>query len=400
MQIQLADRTAKRWSGFQTSVFTEMTELAALHSAVNLAQGFPDFPGPDRLRQLMVSAAASSHMQYAPSAGDLNLRKGLSQWILESTGAYYDPQTEITVTCGATEAIYCAINAFVNPGDRVGVFEPYFDCYAQAVAQAGGVVVPIRLHAPDTPQGTAVQGWAPDWEDFDAACAGGLSVFLLNSPHNPTGKVFSRAELERFAKGVEKCGALVITDEVYETLTYDSAEHISLVGFDKLRPQVVRISSAAKSFGFTGIKTGWVVARPELTQAIRLVHQSTIFCIPPAFQQALAELLVDLDWVRNFTQQQRNDYQKKRDFLVSFLERAGFRVQQAQGAYFVMASFEQLAGDLSDVTFAKQLVETHRVATIPPSVFYAKPPKSLPWLRFAFCKSDETLHQASQYLLR
>jgi aspartate/methionine/tyrosine aminotransferase len=391
---------AQRWTGFQTSVFTEVTALAHQLGAVNLAQGFPDFPGPDRFRELMIQSVTTSHMQYAPSAGDLTLRQGLSSWILKSTGCYFDPQTEITTTCGATEAIYCAVNAFVNPGDRVGMFEPFFDCYAQAVAQAGGVLVPIRLHAPDTPLGTAGKGWTPDWEDFDAVCAGGLKLFVFNSPHNPTGKVFDHNEMERLAKGLEKSGALVVTDEVYESLTYDGLSHVSLVSFEKLRPRVLRISSAAKSFGFTGIKIGWITASPELTQAVRLVHQATIFCTPPAFQDALSELLKDLDWVCSFIESQKKAYQLKRDMLASNLERAGFRVQNAQGAYFLMASYEQLAGDQPDVSFAKQLMETHRVATIPPSVFYLKAPKSLPWLRFAFCKSDATLQLAFTQLLR
>jgi aspartate/methionine/tyrosine aminotransferase len=391
---------AKRWSGFHTSVFTEMTELSNSLKAVNLAQGFPDFPGPQRFRDLLTQHMTTSHLQYAPCAGDLILRTQLANWIGQRYEISYDPDSEITITCGATEALYCAINAVVNPGDRVAMFEPFFDCYAQGVAQAGGEILPIRLHAPNTPLGLQSGGggqWAPDWEQFDAACAGGFKLFIFNAPHNPTGRIFSADELERIAQGVVKSGALVITDEVYEGLSY-AAPHQTLAAHPLLRNRVMRISSAAKTFGFTGVKSGWVCAAPALTKAIRLVHQATIFCIPPPLQSALAELLSDLNWVERHIEKQRLEYASKRDFLSKNLKQAGFKVSDSPGAYFVMASYENLAPTLSDVEFAKHLVRTKRVATIPPSVFYKVPPKNLTWVRFAFCKKQETLEEAARLL--
>jgi aspartate/methionine/tyrosine aminotransferase len=313
---------------------------------------------------------------------------------------HFDPQTEITITTGATEAIYSVLNAVVNPGDRVVVLEPAFDCYAQAIANAGGAVVPVKLHAPDTPKGLAAGGWALDWEEFDAAVAGGFRLLVLNSPHNPTGKVFSHSELDRLAAGVLKADALVMTDEVYEGLVFGEVEFHSLSQWPALREKVIRVSSAAKTFGFTGFKVGWVCASPALSRAVRLVHQSTVFCTPPFLQTALGEVLEDERELEIYLKSLKRDYEEKKERLRATLERAGFQVAPTQGAYFLMANYEALAGDVSDVVFAKQLIETHSVAAIPPSVFYFRAPKSLPWLRFTFCKTEETLQKASELLLR
>lgn len=393
-------RLAARWSGFGTSIFTEMTELAKRHSAVNLAQGFPDFPGPSELLEATSRHLHTSSNQYAPSIGEEPLREAVSRFVFKQTGVYYDPKVEVTITTGATEAIYSVVNAFVNPGDRVVVFEPFYDSYAQAIANAGGVLVPVRLHAPDTPLGLPSKTWAIDWEEFDAAAAGGFKFLILNSPHNPTGKVFSQDELERIAAKVLKNDAIVMCDEVYEHLLYDGTQHLSLCSLEKIQSRVVRVSSAAKTFGFTGFKVGWVTAPAELTSAVRLVHQGTVFCTPPFLQMAYAELMANETWLDCYLSDFRKIYAEKRDFLKATLERAGFFVHPCTGTYFLMANFESLAGDVSDVVFAKQLIETHSVAAIPPSVFYLTPPRSLPWLRFAFCKSDETLRRAHDLLLR
>lgn len=393
-------RIAKRWSGFGTSIFTEMTQLANAHKAVNLAQGFPDFPGPSELLSRVSEHLRTCHNQYAPSIGEEFLRTQVSKSVFAATGAYYDPKTEVTITTGATEAIYAVINAFVNPGDRVVVFEPFYDSYAQAIANAGGQLVPVRLHAPDTPQGLQAKGWAVDWSEFDAAAAGGFSLLILNSPHNPTGKVFSFDELERIADGVIKNGAIAMCDEVYEALVYEPGEHVSLASLEKVRDRVVRISSAAKTFGFTGFKVGWVTAPSALSACVRLVHQGIVFCTPPFIQLGLADVMADEAWFKTYLESVKADYLAKRDFLKATLERAGFTVQPSSGSYFLMANFEKLAGDVTDVSYAKQLIETHSVAAIPPSVFYVKAPKSLPWLRFAFCKTQATLERARQLLLQ
>ncbi len=384
-------RLATRWAGFGTSIFTEMTELARARGAVNLAQGFPDFHGPEELLRAIARHVETSHHQYAPGSGEERLRRAVARFVASTTGVERDWATEVTITTGATEAIYATVNAFVNPGDRVVVFEPLYDSYAQAVAQAGGVLVPIRLHAP---------GWTIDWAELDRACAAGFTLLILNSPHNPTGKVFGEDELARIAAAVRAAGAIALCDEVYEQMTYDGARHVSLSSLPEVRDQVVRISSAAKTFGFTGLKVGWATASRALSAAVRLVHQATVFSTTPFLQTAIAEVLEDEAWLARYLDELRATYRAKRDLLTRALTGAGFDVPVVRGTYFVMASFERLAPGLTDVEMTRRLVEERGVAAIPPSVFYARPPGALPWLRFAFCKRDETLALAAQRLAR
>ena len=384
-------RLAGRWAGFGTSVFTEMTDLARRLGAVNLAQGFPDFLGPPELLAAVERHVRTSHHQYAPSIGEDRLRRAVARRVEESTGVARDPGAEVTITTGATEAIYATINALVNPGDRVVVFEPLYDSYAQAIANAGGVLVPIRLHPP-APDG---ETWAVDWAELDAAAAAGFRLLILNSPHNPTGKVFGEDELRRIAAAVGAANAVAMCDEVYEALVYDGTRHVSLSSFPEVRDRVVRISSAAKTFGFTGFKIGWATAAAELTAAIRLVHQATVFATTPFLQTAIAEVLEDDAWLAAYLDGLRADYTAKRDLLRAALLDAGFDVPRVRGTYFLMARFSAPEGD---VAFVRRLIETRGVAAIPPSVFYARDPGPLPWLRFAFCKRDETLRRAAALL--
>jgi aspartate/methionine/tyrosine aminotransferase len=392
------DRRAARWDGFGTSIFTEMTELAREHGAVNLAQGFPDFPGPAELLRAVEAHVRTSHHQYAPGIGEERLRRAVSRFVLAMTGLEHDPRSEVTITTGATEAIYATVNALVNPGDRVVIFEPSYDSYAQAIANAGGVPVPVRLHAPETPLGLAAGGWAVDWDELEAAGTAGFRLLILNSPHNPTGKVFDDAELRRIAAVLRAADAVALCDEVYEAMVYDGARHRSLATCDDARDRVVRVSSAAKTFGFTGFKVGWVTAPPALTAAVRIVHQATVFSTTPFLQTAIAEVMEDEAWLAAYLDELRRAYQARRDRLRAALVEVGFEVPPVRGTYFLMAGFARLAGDLSDVGFARQLIETRGVAAIPPSVFYTRPPASLPWLRFAFCKRDETLARAAALL--
>jgi methionine aminotransferase len=382
-------RLAARWAGFGTSIFTEMTELARARGAVNLAQGFPDFHGPDELLRAIAAHVESSHHQYAPGNGEERLRRAVARFVASTTGVERDWATEVTITTGATEAIYSTVNAFVNPGDRVVVFEPLYDSYAQAVANAGGVLVPIRLHPPD---------WRVDWSELDRARDAGFSLLILNSPHNPTGKVFTEDELARIADALRAADAVALCDEVYEQMTYDGARHVSLSTSPEVRDRVVRISSAAKTFGFTGLKIGWATASRELTAAVRLVHQATVFSTSPFLQTAIAQVLEDEAWMARYLDELRTTYKAKRDFLMRALTGAGFDVPAVRGTYFVMASFAHLAPELTDLEMTRRLVEEKGVAAIPPSVFYTQPPGPLPWLRFAFCKKDETLALAAQRL--
>lgn len=379
-------RLAARWAGFGTSVFTEMTDLARRLEAVNLAQGFPDFLGPLELLRAVEAHVRTSHHQYAPGIGEPALRQAVARRVELSTGVPRDPATEVTITTGATEAIYSTINALVNPGDRVVVFEPLYDSYAQAVAQAGGVIVPVRLHAPD---------WTIAWDELEAATAAGFQLLILNSPHNPTGKVFDEGELARIAGAVVAADAVAMCDEVYEALVYEGTQHVSLSSLPQVRDRVVRISSAAKTFGFTGFKVGWVTAAAELSAAVRLVHQGTVFSTTPFLQTAIAGVLADEPWMATYLDELRVTYRAKRDLLRGALQQAGFDVPQVRGTYFLMARFDE---PMSDVDFTRRLIETRGVAAIPPSVFYARPTGPLPWLRFAFCKRDETLRRAAELL--
>lgn len=397
--MQNPNKIAKRWDSTGKSIFSEMTSLANIYNAVNLGQGFPDFYGPTKLLEAISKEVLSCHNQYSPSHGEASLRKEISYYVESTTGVVYDFDTEITITSGASEAIYCAINAFVNPGDRVLVFEPAFDLYYQAITNAGGEAVPVRLHAPDTPIGVREGGWSIDWAEFDSICSRGFSVAIFNSPHNPTGKVFSEEEIDRIASKILKKNAIVLSDEVYENIVYSPARHVSLCSLPKIQHLVVRISSAAKTFGFTGLKTGWVCAPQHLTDGIRLVHQATVFCTSPFTQLGLANVMSDKTWLESYLEEQKKTYFEKRKYLNSILVRAGYSVSNPEGTFFLTANYERLAGDISDVVYAKQLVETHKITTIPISSFYKQPPKSLPWIRFAFCKKDETLRAVADLLL-
>jgi len=397
-------KMARRWSSFGTSIFTEMTQLAQQHQAVNLAQGFPDFPGPSEVLEQVAHETLHCHNQYAPAIGEAALRQAVSTLVHDKTGIQYCPNDEVTITTGATEAIYSVVNAFVNPGDRVIVFEPCYDSYAQAIANAGGILVPVRLHSPETPVGLAARGWSIDWSEFAAAVAGGFKLMILNSPHNPTGKIFSRSELEKLCESVRENDAVLMCDEVYEYLVYQNPEQVlSPVQLPGMRDYVVRISSCAKTFGFTGFKVGWVTASAELTRAVRLVHQAVVFCTNPATQRGLATMMSDFSWTKAPLSSLPEVYASKQEFLAENLVRAGFAVQRAQGSYFLMASYEShvQGGAMRDVDFAKLLIQEARVAAIPPSVFYygSEAPKRLNWLRFAFCKTDLTLEKAAERLL-
>lgn len=396
-------KLAQRWSNFGTSIFTEMTQLANAHEAVNLAQGFPDFGGPEEVLQQVAHETLHCHNQYAPAIGEATLRRAVSALVKSRTGVEYCPNDEVTITTGATEAIYSVVNAFVNPGDRVVVFEPCYDSYAQAISNAGGVLVPVRLHAPDTPAGLSGRGWAVDWDEFNAATSAGFALMILNTPHNPTGKIFSVAEIEKIGQSVLANDAVLMCDEVYEYLTYSSeGASVSPVALAGLRSHTVRISSSAKTFGFTGFKVGWVTAPAELTRDIRLVHQGIVFCTNPATQRGLANMMSDSNWLSGYLAELPKSYGLKQDFLEASLRRAGFRVQRAEGSYFLMASYDNhvQGAAVRDIEFVKTLISEARVAAIPPSVFYygSQAPRRLNWLRFAFCKTDPTLKLAAERL--
>jgi aspartate/methionine/tyrosine aminotransferase len=386
---------ATRWKNFQTSIFSTMTHFAQKYNAVNLAQGFPDFEGPEHVLNLVKKHFESQAHQYAPSIGDAVLREAVSLSISQKYDVSYSPNSEVTITAGATEAIYCVVNALVNPGESVVVFEPFYDSYAQAIAQAGGVLKPVRLHAPGTFDN---ETWQPCWETLESYKFSSPKLLILNSPHNPTGKMFSETELAKIADFVFETGCFVMCDEVYEHLVFENKEHVSLIQFEKIRSQVIRVSSAAKTFGFTGFKVGWVCAHEQVSNAIRLVHQATVFSTPRFLQSGIADALNDSNWYLQYLKEFKNDYASKRDILVKGLKKNGFVIPKTFSSYFVMANYESILPGKQDVEAATWFMENKRVAAIPPSAFYVNAPKHLPWLRFAFCKKVETLTQAMDLL--
>ncbi len=389
---------ALRWAGFGKNIFSEMTELARSVGAVNLAQGFPDEVGPQRILQALRLQLESGIHQYAPYIGEEQLRKAVAGHIELSTGLQYNHKSEITITTGATEAIYVTLNAFVNPGDRVVVFDPSFDTYAQAVANAGGVLVPIKLHAPDSPLGIRFGGWAIDWEEFDEVSRSGYSFLILNSPHNPTAKVFGAEELLRIAASIDRNNAVALSDEVYEHILFDDAEHISLASFPIVRNRVVRVSSVAKTFGFTGFKLGWVAACPALTDAVRLVHQAVVFCTPSHIQLAFADVLLDEEWTQSWIQTQNRNFANRRTRLAEAFKHFGFRVEPSQGTYFLLANYDEIDRTLDGMSFARKLAEERKVACIPVSAFSQTPSHQSFWLRFAFCKSEDSIARVEKLL--
>ena len=371
---------APRLAGFGTTIFAEMTRLAAEHGAINLAQGFPDFDGPEFAKEAAVAAIRAGHGQYARISGIPELHRALSEKYRRDYGLSYAPDAEITVTSGATEAIFAAIIALCDAGEEVVLFEPYYDSYKASVSMAGGRARVVTLHPPD---------WRFDPAELRAAFTPRTRVLLLNSPHNPTGKVFSREELETIAGLCRGRDVVCVTDEVYEHLVYEGS-HVPLASLPGMRERTVTISSFGKTFSLTGWKIGWAAAPPELTAAVRAAHQFITFATATPLQHAAsAALSAGPEYYREFLA----SYRAKRDFLAAGLSRLGFEVRPPQGTYFICAGFGRFGFD-DDVAFSRHLIEKAGVAVIPPSSFYDTPGGGKSYVRFAFCKKDETLRAA------
>ena len=371
---------SRKLAPFGTTIFTEMTRLAQLHGAVNLAQGFPDFDGPEFAKDAAIRAIREGHGQYARMSGTPELARVLSAKYRRDYGLDYEPDSEITVTSGATEAIFSALQGICEPGDAVVLFEPYYDSYRAAVAMAGATPRFVTLEGP---------GWTFDLEQVDRAAQEGGRAILLNTPHNPTGKVFSREELESIAEICRKRDLICITDEVYEHIVYDG-EHVAMASLSGMRERTITISSFGKTFSLTGWKIGWAAAPHSLSAAVRAAHQFVTFATATPLQHGAA---VALSTGTDYYRLLRDAYRGKRDYLVQQLAAIGFRVSPPAGTYYVCADFRPL-GFEDDVAFCRRLIEEIGVAAIPPSVFYEHPEKGRQYARFAFCKRDETLQTA------
>ncbi len=377
---------SRKLEGFGTTIFTEMTRLANEHGAVNLSQGFPDFDGPDFVKEAAIEAVRAGRGQYARMSGIPEIHAALSAKYRRDYGLSYAPDTEITVTSGATEAIFAAIQGVCDPGDEVVLFEPYYDSYKPSVAMAGAAARIVTLRAPD---------WRFDRGEVRAAVTPRTRAILVNTPHNPTGKVFSREELEFLAGLCREKDLLCITDEVYEHLVYDGA-HVPMATLPGMRERTITISSFGKTFSLTGWKIGWAAAPPDLTAAVRAAHQFVTFATATPLQHgAAAALAAPPDYYSRL----RSDYLERRDLLVRELSAIGFGVRPPAGTYFVCADFTAF-GFEDDVSFCRHLVEKIGVAAIPPSAFYDHKERARGYVRFAFCKKRETLAEAVSRLRR
>ena len=362
------------------SIFATMSRLAVEHKAVNLGQGFPDFDGPSWIIDEALEAMKGGHNQYAPMPGIFSLRRAIAQYQLDFYGLEWNPDNEITVTAGATEALFSAMLAFINPGDEVVLFEPFYDSHQANVIVAGGVPKYVTLHAPD---------FHIDPDAIERLVTPATRMLVLNNPDNPTGKVYTRDELERIAAVAIRRNLLVISDEVYEFLTYDGARHIPIATLPGMRERTITISSTGKTFGMTGWKIGYAIAPPVLTHAVRMVHQFVTFAVNTPAQHAMAHALTRL---AAYLPELRDTYRRKRNLLYEGLALSIFTPHLPKGSYFMMADIPPGLG-MNDVECATRLVIDHGLAVIPPSVFYAESGEGASMLRFCFAKGDETLRE-------
>ncbi len=378
----------RRLAEFGTTIFAEMSALAVSTGSVNLGQGFPDTDGPDRIAEAAVRAIRDGRgNQYPPGPGVPELRTAVTDHQRERYGLRYDPDTEVLVTAGATEAIAAALLGLVEPGDEVIALEPYYDSYAACVAMAGGTRVPVTLR----PRGGR---FVLDLDELRDAVTDRTRLILLNTPHNPTGTVLTREELAAIAALAVERDLLVVTDEVYEHLVFDDSAHLPIATFPGMRERTVTISSAGKTFSFTGWKVGWATGAPELIAAVRSAKQYLTYVSAGPFQYAVAEAL---RLPETYFTGLRDDLRAKRDLLADGLAGAGFEVFRPQGTYFVTADIRPL-GEHDGIAFCRALPGRCGVVAIPHAVFYDHREQGLPFVRFAFCKRAEVLQDAVKRL--
>ena len=380
---------AHRVSSFGTTIFQEMTELANANNAVNLGQGFPDFPAPDFIKEAAREAIASEINQYAPGNGRSRLRQAISQKYETQYGLSFNPDTDIVVTVGATEAIFATILGLVDPGDEVILIEPYYDSYVPSVTMVGGVPRFLTLRAPD---------WVIDPAELEGLFSDKTKLILINTPHNPIGKVYTRQELELIANLCQKYNVIAVTDEVYEHLVYDGLTHTPLATLPGMAERTLTISSMGKTFSTTGWKVGWAVGHRDLITAVFRAHQFITYSGAAPLQEASAialEYAAQHSYYADLTVM----YQAKRDLLLNSLREAGLQTLVPQGTYFAMVKIDALAFT-NDVEFCRYLTTDIGVAAIPPSAFYHNPADGAGLTRFAFCKSDEVLKEAARRLLK
>ncbi|MGD0178306.1 MAG: aminotransferase class I/II-fold pyridoxal phosphate-dependent enzyme [Terriglobales bacterium] len=375
---------------FTESVIREMTRQAMLYGAVNLAQGFPDFPAPAEIKRAAQEAIAAEVNQYAITWGAKSLRNAIARQMQEWQGIAVDPETQITVCCGSTEAMISTLLAVCNKGDEVVIFEPFYENYGPDSVLSGAKPVFVKLRPPKTGN----DEWTFDERELRAAFHGQTKAIILNTPNNPTGKVFTRSELELIRDLCVEFNVLAITDEIYEHILYDGTQHISIASLEGMSERTVTINGLSKSYSVTGWRVGWAVGPPAITNAIRKVHDFLTVGAPAPLQEAGA---VALGLPRAYYENLANGYKARRDRLMPSLTEAGFRCFRPRGAYYVMTDIGAF-GFADDVAFTKYLVKEIGVAAVPGSSFYNDPRDGARQVRFAFCKRDATLDEAGQRL--
>jgi aminotransferase len=377
---------------FTESVIREMTRKAMLHNAVNLAQGFPDFPAPAEIKQAAQQAVAADVNQYAITWGAKSLRNAIARQMGVWQGITVDPEKEITVCCGSTEAMISTLLATCNTGDEVVVFEPFYENYGPDSVLSGAKPKFVKLRPPQEDSGE----WTFDEKELRQAFSKQTKAIILNTPNNPTGKVFTRAELELIRDLCIEFDVLAITDEIYEHILYDGTTHIAMVTLDGMRERTVTINGMSKTYSVTGWRVGWAVAPEKITNAIRKVHDFLTVGAPAPLQEAgAAALSLPPEYYAKLAE----GYRKRRDHLMPALTAAGFKCFRPRGAYYVMTDISAF-GFADDVSFAKHLVKDIGVACVPGSSFYRDPRDGAKQVRFAFCKKNETLDAAAQRLAK
>jgi aminotransferase len=378
---------SQRTSRFTESVIREMTRLAMEVGAINLAQGFPDFSAPEDIKRAAQAAISDDFNQYAITWGAKPFRDAIAAKYRKWYGLDYDPEREITVCCGSTEGMIASMLAVTNPGDEVIVFEPYYENYGPDTLLCDAERKLVPLHPPD---------WTFDPVELRRAFTARTKAIILNSPNNPTGKVFSREELQVIAELCQEFDALAVTDEIYEHILYDSASHIPIATLPGMRERSVLVNSMSKTYSVTGWRVGWVLAAPDLTDSIRKVHDFLTVGAAAPLQQAgvLALNMPDAYYTKLAT-----DYKSRRDMLLGLLDRAGFRCFRPDGAYYIMTDIQGF-GFSDDYAFVRHMIERVGVAAVPGSSFFADPSNGSSLIRFCFCKKYETLEEAGNRLQR
>jgi len=392
MSSMVRPRTSLKAARFTESVIREMTRLSHQYDAVNLSQGFPDFPAPEAIKRAACDAILADINQYAVTWGAKPLRDAIAADFSRRYGTPVNPETQLTVCCGSTEAMVATMLAIVDPGDEVIVFEPFYENYGPDAVLSGATPRYVELREPDGTHGD----WWFDRDELRAAFNNKTRAIIINTPNNPTGKIFDHDDLSEIARLCQQWGTIAVTDEIYEHILYDGAKHVPMATLDGMADRTVTINSVSKTFSVTGWRVGWTIAPPDIAGAIRKVHDFlTVGAAAPLQEASAAALGLPASYYRDLAA----SYQIRRDRLMGILKEAGFVCYEPRGAYYIMTDIAAF-GFPDDVAFARHLVTEIGVGAVPGSSFYREPASGRTKLRFCFCKKDETLSAAEARLAR